>query len=392
MPTASPSRIIDVSTFSGTDTSKFQQAFAKACKDLFATVYIPFKGSPWIIEDEIIIKSLTNDAVTFNLVADPCWYLIDFKGKSGQKCFRFFGYKGGTIDSVKIRTWGDNLTGFSWEGSPLLNSSGSMIVRNCRVQFWEGINGTGFIVGVDGDDYSASLFQRCEAYGDNGKFGSNLQSKYLKSVAERNHRGFVFNGGNNLYQKMDSCSTVDLKVGVTQLYQGTQNGPCGGAGLVVDNHGSTANNLVFQADGGMSFFARGGRHELGGALVTQGNPTGWQPGIGLLKISEMVVDAFRPFSGSQTGLYDPGAIISLRSCAKAKFDSVTFSARNGESLDNNALVLAHSNSTATAEVSFDNCDLTFNPHSPRRLAGAWTVAVQATKKAFGVSNGVTPTN
>lgn len=379
------SRVIDVSTFSGTDTSKFQQAFAKASKDPYATVYIPYNGSSWIIEDEIICKSPTNDYVVFNIFADPCWHLIDFVGKPGQSCFRFFGLKQATIDSVMIRTMGDNLTGFSWEGTDLIRSCGGTTVRNCRVQFWKGVNGTGFIVGVGGDDYSASLFQRCEAYGTGEIAGSNLDPNYLKTVAQRNHRGFVWNVGNNLYQKMDSCAAVDCKVAVTQLYQGAQKGPVGSgaAGLVVDNFGTTACNLIFQADGGFPFYARGGRHELCGALLSHGNPTGWQSSRTTVRIADMVVDSLRPFSGSQPGLFEPGSIISCRSASKYRFESLALDITNGEKLDGSALYLAHNNPSTRAEVSFQDCQLTFDPMSPKVVAGAWAVTQQNVKKVFG---------
>lgn len=379
------SQIIDVSTFIGSDTSKFQQAFTKACKDPFMTVYIPYTGRPWVIEDEIIAKSPANDYITFNVVGDPCWYLVDFKGKPGQTCFRFFGQKQSLIDSVMMRTWGDDLTGFSWEGDDNIRSCGTSTVRNCRVQFWQGLNGTAFIVGVGGDDYSASLFQQCEAYGDNGQFGSNVDPGYLKTVAHRNHRGFVFNIGNNLYQKLDSCRVVDCKVAVSQLYQGAQKGPVGsgGAGLVVDNFGTTACNLIFQGDGGFSLHARGGRHELGGALLSHGNPAGWQGSTTVVRLSDIVVDGLRPFTGAFPGGFEAGSIISCRSASKYRFEGMVFDSSNGEKLDGSAVLLAHSNRLVRADVSFQDCQLTFDPMNPKVVAGAWAVTHQSTKKVIG---------
>lgn len=374
-------RIIDVSSFGGSDTSKLQQAIKKACLEPFATVYLPYTGTSYVIEDEIVASNLQGDFCAFNLIGDPCWHLIDFKAPAGTSCFRFINFKHGTIESIRIRTWKDEQVGFAWEGPLDSGSCGSCIVSNARVQFAEGVKSTGFLVGRGGNDYSAMLFQRCEVYGENGQFGSNTQAGYLKSVAQRNHRGFVFNGGNNLAQKIDSCAVVDCKIAVTQLSR--ELGQSGGAGLLVDNFGTTACNLIFQTDGGFPFYARGGRHELSGALISHGAPTGWQAATAVVRISDMILDSCRPNTGAQTGLFDPGAIISIRSASKCRFEGLVFGA--GEPVNVSALTLAHNNSSLRAEVSFQDCQLPFDPLKPKILSGAWGVTVQNTRKIFGLT-------
>lgn len=335
---------------------------------MYSTVYLPWQGKPYDLRDTALAQEPSNDFCTFNLRVDPSWRLVDYRGPNGTAAFKMVGLKQSNWSQVGVRLFGIGQVGFLMAGTPEIGSCGTTLISQLRVQMMPGSAGcTGFLTGEGGNDYSACLWQMCEAYCDTVA-GPNTDPAYLLGVAKNGHRGYVYNGGNNLYQRMDNCRAVGMLVGTSQLYNGQQNGPSGGSGLFNTNFGTTACVLVHQPNGGMPYFAHGGRHELGGALLSHGNPTGWEPAQTAVALSDMVIDGFMPQAGCP-GVYDPGAFISCRSDSNYSFNRLVM---GGAPINQDALVLAH-NGPKAGRVSFNDCVLTFDPGMARKLAGDWYV-------------------
>jgi hypothetical protein len=243
---------------------------------------------------------------------------------------------------------------------------------------------TGFHIGESGDDFSNSVWEHCTFYGT-GYSTDQWNPNHLVEIASLGHVGFQFIGFNNCYQRMTDCVATGAVVGVTQLEDLAQEKSAGATGLVVDNFGTTGCCLVFQANGGMPMYIRGGRHELSGALLSHGNPRGWQPGNTVVTVRDIIGDDWRPTSGSACKLYESGAVISLRSGSKYRFEGLA-GVQSGnfgtatEKLDK-ALLLAHNNSKG-ARVVFDTCNLQFDVMKPVRKAGTWTICNEGLTRVF----------
>lgn len=348
------------------DTAKLQRAF----KDAIAAcgnVYIPYIGRPWLLEDTIDVGRANNDYVEVNVQGDSKWNLIDFKPKdpATKTAFNFRGHKGSTVRQIKIRTYGDDLKPFLWSGPP--NSNGGCIYEHLRVQPMQGSYVKCFYVGEGGDDYSFNTWHHCEAYCDS--YTKPFQDpSVLDDVNQTGHIGFSVVGGNNLFQKIDTCAAVGMKVAVTQLPNPSmQVGASGGNGMVINNFGTTGCCLIYQFNGGFSAFVDGGRHELGGALLSHGTISGWEPAIAPLALRNLVIDAFSPNYGWK-GLYEKGAFISLKSAGDLLLDSIT-----GREWNDCYMVLAHNHPTHISNIEVVNCAPGITSMRKHSMSGSWSM-------------------
>lgn len=350
------------------DTARIQRAFAEAAAAGHANVYIPWIGRPWQLEDTVKVADPSGDYVELNLVCDPAWCLIDFKPTHGAKdAFQFHGHKRSYCRGLQMRTYGDGLRGFVWTGPP--DSQGGSLYDLFRVQPIEGHGVTCFQNGTElGNDYSACVWNRCEAYWAHPDWKGNLP-EYIYLLDQNNsigHRGFVNNGPNNLYQRWDNCSAVGMKVAATQLFHtDKQEGPDGGSGTIFTNFGTTGCCLVYLFGGGMPAYVSGGRHELGGALVSHGAVAGYEQANAPLIMRDMIVDYFRPEYGYD-GLFDKDALISLRSAGDALFEGIAF----GQMPKSYHMYLAHNSPWRQAHVDTRYCS-GHDDMMPKLVQGVW---------------------
>jgi hypothetical protein len=344
------------------DTEKFLAAAAEFNKGTGKQLYIPWIGREWTIDKTITFKSSTpGDYLQGNIVADPFWNLINYRGADGTSAFRFIGTKRVRVTDVCVRTFGNKQVGFEIGVDADVQSTSNMQLLGCRVQFMTGSkNSTGFLVGSNeiwpngSADVSSIELTKCEAYSDT--IGGGDYKLITTDIIDRGHIGYQFVGGNTLANKMDSCNASGCLIGINVF--GTDKLPnSGSSGMYVVNFGTSYVNLIFRVDGGFPFYAHGGRHEIGGSLFSHGSSRGYQATVVPASITDMIVDDFMPYTGAKSGLFTPGAMFSFRNCCRTHVTGMQFGWYSiGERpASKDFFYLAHNNVNDKARVYVEGC-------------------------------------
>lgn len=357
--------------YRGSDTERIQKALDAAVENR-GTCVIPWKGSPWEVEETLTIRPVKGDTqARLKIVGDPQWNLIDFRGKAGSDVFRFYGLKGSRVENVGIRIHADRVTAFALDGDAQTQSSSQNRFVQCHVVFWKGTReGVGYWMGRGGNDHSGSVFEQCIVTGEIE--GRVQDAGHLRRVAAAGHRGFVFTGPNNLAPTLRDCSAMNCMVGFQ--FARFRGNPQGGSAAFVEASGTTACNVVFYVDGGFPITIVGGRDELGGALLVHGDPKVSGRGDAVIAVRNRMVADFKPTEGAAAGLTEPGEFVGLRSAAKTLFDGVTvYRSDLGEEMGASSFVLACNDPTKRPEIRFEATTLGYSPAQIRPATGSWTV-------------------
>lgn len=356
-----PAKFIDVSQMPGTsDTDKFLAAANAFNRGEAIHIYIPWIGREWILEQTITFKSSrTGDYLQGRISGDPFWNLIDYRGPDGTTAFKFIGCKRNRISDIGLRLFGNRQVGFEVGVDADVQSTSGIQFLNCRPQFMSGKNCTGFLIGSNetwpagAADVSFIDLTKCESYYN--PVGDTHQLM-LMNVIEKGHIGYQFVGGNTLANRIDNSNACGCNIGINVF--GTEKLPnSGSSGMYVTNFGTSYTTLVYQVDGGFPIYAHGGRHELGGSLFSHGSSKGYQPSVVPASITDMVVDDFMPYTGTKSGLFAPGAMLSFRNCVRAHVTGMQFGWYGpGEKPSNkDFFFLAHNNTNDKARVYVEGC-------------------------------------